>query len=813
MGFCALSRETNILIDEFCSEWLIYPHETRSTEGNDLVGSSGSLHSIVHPLIMSEPLSNIEKELAELVEEETTDQKIYWDNIIARASPPLRILIESKMISEGFTSQPMAYLVDRRKRDTFQQYREQMRKWKRQKEAKARALLVAKQTIERQAAAAAAATATATTTNTTTIQPKNQEGNKIDVESKEGQDKPAPTGGSLSTLTNEGVDDDDDDGGFITEDEGQTVEKKLPEQNVVALDISNDIIQSKDIEQTALGEIENPLNGNMVVRKGTGDKPQPSFMTIDESLFSYAEMDLAVLLEEWKRLHGHRKIDFNKIKFRGCNQLKAVLTAVNMQLFIEDPIKAVVGIDRFSTFRLFRRNLASHLSLISRGDDPMTVKQRLHIIHQAQNILEPHLPNTTKTSPGTLNRPKDRKRKALVKSLLSKSPTPRSRSSSPDNNDDDDEDQVTLGEIFGLTKAEEELAWILEELKMTNNMRKGVWGEVERRASDNLKNHICNHRNKVNFTKVPLRFLIKRLNVQAFKGYRELIQKEFLQGKKRPPVESGKVRIEGIVDEKTDNKVVATIQGSPKRTKQGRKAMPELTHDLKELAELAIQYDDGKEGIWVDIFENASPHLQVLLRTETPRTPSSPPESLVPLHLRPAFREYCATRMSTFDEGGLDELDEQSVADDAPVKHNDIATMVDILPAAPCITHRYISDALLRQKKRLNMLFSSLTTELEGFGRHEVVFLEDQITLAEIYGNEALEPLLTRLRSTLQLFKEQEEDAMDQHIKDYKIFTLKGCHDSMADLESIIHGYSNSQGQRIDAFLVLLHEVLGDAVL
>ena len=767
---------------------------------------SDSLRYTTRSPTMSEPLSNIEKELAELVEEETTGLNICWNNIMSRASLPLQKLMELEVISEGFTLQPLTCLLNRLKSDAFLQYRGQIRKWKRQKEAKARAFLLAKETSERQAMEAIAAA-----TTTKTMQPKNHLENNYESESKDGQEKSAPTGGSLSTLTNEGVD-DDDDGSFITEDEGQPVEDKIPEQTVVEPNMMNAIVQSKDTDQTGLERTQKkPLNINMVDRKGKGDLPEPSSLTIDESTFSYAEMDLAILLEEWKRLYGHRKIDFNKIKFRGCDQLKAVMTSADMKLFIEDPIKAVVGIARFPTFRLFRRNMASHLSHISRGDNPMTVKQRLHIIHQSQNILVPHRPNTNGTSPGTFDCRKDRKRKTLAKSLMSKSHPPRSRSTSPDNNDD--VDHITLGKEFGLTKAEEELAWILEELKMSSNIRKGVWGEVERRASGNLKSHIRNHRNKLNFSKVPLRFLIKRLNVQAFKEYRELIQEEFLQGKKRPALEIGKVSVEGIVDEKTDDNVVAIIQGSPKRTKRERKAVSELTHDFKELAELVIQYDDGKEGIWVDIFENASPHLQVLLRTETPQTPSSPPESLVPLHLRPAFREYCAIRMSTFDDGGLDDLDEQSVDDDVPVKHNTVDTIVDIFTAAPSFSFRSISDALHRQRKRLDMLFSCLETELEDFGRHEGALLEDKTFLVDSDGNEAFEQVLSRLRSALRSFKEQEGDVLDQHIKDYKLSMLKGCHNSGVALESILHSYSNSQSQRIDAFLVHLHEELKDAVI
>ena len=68
---------------------------------------SDSLRYTTRSPTMSEPLSNIEKELAELVEEETTGLNICWNNIMSRASLPLQKLMELEVISEGFTLQPL----------------------------------------------------------------------------------------------------------------------------------------------------------------------------------------------------------------------------------------------------------------------------------------------------------------------------------------------------------------------------------------------------------------------------------------------------------------------------------------------------------------------------------------------------------------------------------------------------------------------------------------------------------------------------------------------------------------------------------
>jgi hypothetical protein len=761
---------------------------------------------------MSEPLSNIEKELAELVEEETLGHRILWDNIAIRASPPLRVLIDSKRTNKSFLSQPIAYLVARPKREVFRIYREQMRKWKRQKEAKARALMVAAELL-----------ATAPSEPKTLPEPVPEQ-NKETVVTKDEDKQPneTPAGGSLSTLTNEGGEEDEENS--LTDDEEPAVEKALTKtgaeiakQKAHGLTlVSTNAMVAVPVQETQgpfaekFGETES-MKPRVASRDAMNTNIEQTHVDIDESTLSYAEMDLAVLLEEWKLIVGHRKFDFGVIGSRGSRELQAVLHHAQMDrtAFADDPVKSVVRIDRYVSFRMFRRELHSRLARISRGAEPMTREERLNVIRLMQTeVLPPLTPrNKNGTAPLTPDRRADRKRKAIPKS-----PAPKGSRKSFEINGVDE--HISHGEDFGLNRTEEEIAWILEELKFTTNPKKGVWDEVERRASVELRREIRLHKGKTNFRKVPLRFLIRRLTTQAFKDYRGVISEEFREGKKRPPIgfRAEDVAEEGDKDEGAEEKRQEIVEASeivhlPKRTKQERKGDNELTHEFKELADLAIQYDDGKEGIWVDIFENASPHLQVLLRKETPRTPASPPESLVPLHLRPAFREYCAARLSKFKQGGPfdldDELSEEEANDEA------LASAVDLLPVSRAFTSRSVTDALQRQKKRLNMIFTRLEIEMEDFVRQEEAMLEQDTSVAKGHNEEILEKVLTRLRSDFLSFREQEEDSLDQHIKDYRNSTLQQPDRNGAVLESMLNGYYKKQGQRVEAFLIRLNETLG----
>ena len=353
--------------------------------------------------------------------------------------------------------------------------------------------------------------------------------------------------------------------------------------------------------------------------------------------------------------------------------------------------------------------------------------------------------------------------------------------------------------------------------------------KLERRASADLRRQIRIHRNKTNFDKVPLRFLVKRLNAQAFKEYREVIHDEFLQGKKLPPVEDRKNDEEVVKEDDDDDGEFESLENLPtlpRRTKRQRSDEPELTHEFQELADLAMQYDDGNEGIWVDIFENASPHLQVLLRKATPRTPSSPPESLVPLQLRPAFREYCARRLAKMSEGGPFGLEDEFNEEEEEVEEEDVEeeveeedgedvdqsevpgkTTVDLLPVGRTFSHRSVIDALQRQKKRLEMMFTRLEKEIDDFARQEksIVKQEAPGADADVF-NEELDIVFIQLYSDYRAFKEQEAESLDEHIKKYRHSALNKPDVDGSALESMLNSYHDEQGQRLEAFLIRLHE-------
>lgn len=742
---------------------------------------------------MSEPLSNIEKELAELVEEETQGNHILWDNIAIRASPPLRALIESKRTNKSFLSQPIAYLVECPKREVFRIYREQMRKWKRQKEAKARAIMVAAETLA----------TTAPSEPNMLPEPVPEKNNKT-VVTKDEDKLPNPNdvsaGGSLSTLTNEGGEDDEENS--LTDDEEPAEETAIAKTGA---EITKEKNQVPDAEHFGENESMGPRVANS---DAMNTNIEQTHVDIDESKLSYAEMDLAVLMEEWKIIVGHRKFDFGVIGSRGSRKLQTILHHAKMDptAFAEDPVKSVVSTDRYIAFRIFRRQLQPYLARISRGAEPMTCEERLNVIRLKQMEVLPHVTPRNKNGASTPDLRADRKRKVTAKSSAPKW----SRKSLETDGVDE---YISCGKDFGLNRTEEELACILEELKLATNHKRGIWDEVERRASAQLKRDIRLQKGKTNFRKLPLRFLIRRLKTQAFKDYRGVIREEFGEGKKRPPlgfraendVEEGENK-EGAEEKRQEIVEASEIVHLSKRAKQELKGDNELTHEFKELADLAIQYDDGKEGIWVDIFENASPHLQVLLRKATPRTPASPPESLVPLHLRPAFREYCAARLSKFDQG--DQFDLDVALSEEESNDEVVASEVELLPVTRAFTSRSVTHALQRQKKRLNMMFARLEIEMEDFVRQEEAMLEMNTSVAKGDVEEILERVSTRLRSDFLSFREQEEDSLDQLIKDYRNSTILQPVRNNALLDSLLHDYYDRQGQRVEAFLMRLNETL-----
>jgi hypothetical protein len=133
---------------------------------------------------------------------------------------------------------------------------------------------------------------------------------------------------------------------------------------------------------------------------------------------------------------------------------------------------------------------------------------------------------------------------------------------------------------------------------------------------------------------------------------------------------------------------------------------------------------------------------------------------------------------------------------------------VELLPVTRAFTSRSVTHALQRQKKRLNMMFARLEIEMEDFVRQEEAMLEMNTSVAKGDVEEILERVSTRLRSDFLSFREQEEDSLDQLIKDYRNSTILQPVRNNALLDSLLHDYYDRQGQRVEAFLMRLNETL-----